>query len=166
MGIKFAEGLHVLPVLAPLADSTSVGTDYLNIENAQWITYLVQFGAMTSDSTDTVTVTVECSTDSSSGANEISVPFYYRLSAAVGTDTSGTITKATASGVAVTATDDNKLLIIDIDPAEIAATTGFTDAHIYNRLWLSKNAELATNTIGVIAAIEPRYPGNTIPDIT
>jgi hypothetical protein len=165
MGIRFAEGLHTLPVLAPLADSTSVGTDYLLIENAQWITYLVQFGAMTSDSTDTVTVTVQCSTATSSNATEISVPFYYRLSAAVGTDTSGTITKATASGVAVTATDDNKLLVIDVDPSEIAATTGY-DEHVYSRLWLTKNAELASNLIGVIVSIEPRYPGNAIPDIT
>lgn len=167
MGIRFAEGLHVLPVLAPIADTTSVGTDYLLIENAQWITYLVQFGLMTSDSTDTVTVTVQCSSATSSNATEISVAFNYRLSAAVGTDTGGTITAATSTGVAVKAdVDDSKLLIIDVDPSVIAGTTGFTENHIYNRLWLAGAAGLDTNVISVIAAIEPRYPGNTIPDIT
>lgn len=166
MGIRFYEGLQVLPVLAPLADSTSVGTDYVDIENAQWITYLVQFGAMTSDSTDIITVTVEVSTDTSSNATELQVPFNYRLSAAVGTDTPGTITAvAAATGVPVTAADDNKLLLIDVDPAAIPGLTGYDDHH-YCRLWLTKSTDLASNLLGVIVALEPRYAGNDMPNVT
>lgn len=160
--IRFAEGLKVLPVLAPVANSTSEGTDYVDLDGSHWITFLVQFGAMTSDSTDTVTVTVECSTAASSNATEIQVPFKYRLSAAVGTDTMGAITAAAAAtGAVVDAEDDNKLLIVDVDPAAIPSLTGYTD-HRYLRLWLAKNTELATNIVDVIAVMEPRYPGNDI----
>lgn len=160
--IRFAEGLKVIPVLSPLADSTSVGTDYLDLDGSHWITFLVHFGAMTSDSTDTVTVTVECSTAASSNATEIQVPFKYRLSATVGTDTMGAITAAAAAtGAVVTAEDDGKMLIVDVDPSAIPSLTGYTD-HRYVRLWLAKSVELATNLLGVSAVMEPRYPGNDI----
>jgi hypothetical protein len=163
MGIRYAEGLKVLPILAPVADSTSVATSYVDLDTAQWASFLVQFGAMTSDSTDTVTITVECSTESDSNATEIQVPFKYRLSAAVDTDTMGAITSAAAAtGAVVTAADDNKLLIVDVDPASLPSLTGYTD-HRFLRLVLTKSAGLATNIIDVIAVLEPRYPGNAIP---
>jgi len=167
MGIRYAEGLKVLPILAPVADSTSVATSYVDLDTAQWASFLVQFGAMTSDSTDTVTITVECSTESDSNATEIQVPFKYRLSAAVdGPDAMSAITSATASGgAAFDAEDDNKLVVIDVDPASLPSLTGYTD-HRFLRLVLTKSAGLATNIIDVIAVLEPRYPGNAIPSST
>jgi len=166
MGIRYAEGLKVLPILAPVADSTSVATSYVDLDTAQWATFLVQFGAMTSDSTDTVTITVECSTESGSNATEIEVPFKYRLSSAVDTDSMGAITSATAaSGAEFDAEDDNKVAIIDVDPASLPSLDDYTD-HRFLRLVLTKSASLATNIIDVIAVLEPRYPGNAIPSST
>ena len=162
MGIRFAEKLKVLPVLAP-ADSTDTGSQFVDMEEIQWLTYLVSFGTMTSDSTDTITVTVECSIATSTAATDITLPFHYRLSSAVATDSMGTITSVStgSDGVAITATDDDMVLIIDVDPACIPVQTSYT-AHKYVRLFFDMSAQLASNIIGAIAVIEPRYPGNSM----
>ena len=161
MGIRFAEKLKVLPVLAP-ADSTDCGTQFVDMEEIQWLTYLVSFGTMTSDSTDTITVTVECSLATSTAATDINLPFHYRLSSAVATDSMGSITTCTSTeSASITATDDDKVLIIDVDPACIPVQTSYT-AHKYVRLFFDMSAQLASNIVGAIAVIEPRYPGNSM----
>ena len=161
MGIRFAEKLKILPVLAP-ADSTDGGSQFIDMEEVQWLSYLVSFGTMTSDSTDTITVTVECSTATTTANTDINLPFHYRLSSAVATDSMGAITAVdSTASVAITATDDDKVLIIDVDPATIPVHTSYT-AHKYVRLFCDFNAEFASNIIGAIAIVEPRYPGNSM----
>lgn len=165
MGIRFAEKLKVLPVLGPVA-TTDGGSSFVNMSNVQWLTYLVSFGALTSDSTDTIAFTVECSTAQTTNATTVLAPFHYRLSAPVDTDTMGAIGACTSTeSVSVAATDDNTVLIIDVDPAEIPSITSYTD-HKYVRLSWDFNTEFASNVTGVIAVIEPRYPGNSIPSST
>lgn len=162
-GIRYAEPLKVLPILAPqniVASATA--TSYVDLDNANWCSFWVQFGAMTSDSTDVCTVTVEASTAGSSNATEAAIAFQYRLSAAVDTDTMGAITAATTAGVAVTAEDDNKGLWIDVDPSAVAVTAD----RRFLRLVLTPNAEMASCNVGVTALIEPRYKGNSIPSST
>jgi len=162
-GIRFAEGLKVLPILAPQnIVATATATSYIDLDLANWATFVVQFGAATSDSTDTCTVTVEASTAGSSNATEAAIAFNYRLSSAVDTDTMGAITAATATGVAVTAADDNKVLIIDVDPAAVAATAD----QRFLRLVLTPNAEMASCNVGAVAYLEHRFPGNSIPSST
>lgn len=163
-GIRFAEGLKVLPILAPQnIVATATATQYVDLDLVNWATFAVQFGAMTSDSTDTVTVTVEASTAGSSNATEVAIAFNYRLSSAVATDSMGAITAGSTSGVAVTAADDNKVLIIDVDPAVVQATGA---DFRYVRLVATPNAEMASCNIGVVAYLEHRYPGNSIPSST
>lgn len=157
-GIRYGEGLNVVPVLAPV-DQGAAGTDvssYVDLRRANWLTFLVMLGAMTSDASDTVTFVVDCSTDgSTTGA---ACAFKYRLSAAVGTNTWGAITDSTSDGAAIVgATDDNKSILIDVDPAVVrAAKTGANWARLE-----------ATNVgpislISVCAFTETMYPGNTI----
>lgn len=165
MGIRFAEKLKVLPVLAPAA-TTDGGSDFVLMEEVQWLTFIVQFGTMTSDSTDTIAFTVECSTATTTNATTVLAPFHYRLSAAVGTDTMGSITACTSTeSASVTATDDDKALIIDVDPAEIPSIASYTD-HSYVRLSWDFNTEFASNITSVLAVIEPRYPGNSMNAVT
>lgn len=162
--IRFAEGLKVLPILAPqniVASATA--SEYVDLKLANWATFVVSFGAATSDSTDTCTVTVEASTAASSNATEGAIAFSYRLSSAVATDSMGTITAATTAGVAVTATDDNKVLVIDVDPAAVAATAA---DRRFLRVVLTPNAEMASCNVGALAFLAPRYPGNAIPSST
>lgn len=160
-GIRFAEGLKVLPILAPQnIVATATATEYVDLKLANWATFAVQFGAMTSDSTDICTVTVQASTAASSNATEISVAFNYRLSSAVATDSMGAITAATTAGVAVTAADDNKVLVIDVDPASLGGDYRFV------RLVATPNAEMASCNLGAVAFLEHRFPGNSIPSST
>lgn len=167
--IRFAEHLKVLPVLAPAATTASGGrgSSYIDLKDVHWASFHVLFGAMTSDSTDTITVTVEASTAASSNATEIQVPFKYRLSSAIDTDSMGAITSAAAAtGVAVTAEDDNKVLCVDVDPSAIPALTGYTD-HRFIRIFCTPSADIATAySVGAVAYLEPRYPGNSIPSST
>jgi len=165
--IRFVEPLKALPVLAPAASTAARASEYIDLENIHWVSFHVLFGAMTSDSTDTITLTVEASTAGSSNATEIQVPFQYRLSSAVQTDSMGDITAAVAAtGVVIDAEDDNKLLCIEVDPSAIPSLTGYTD-HKYLRLVLTPSSALATAySVGAVAYCESRYPGNAIPSST
>lgn len=159
---RFAEGLHITPVLAP-ADitNTDVGTQFVDMNMNHHITFLIQFGAMTSDSTDTACVTVEaCPIATTTDGTEESIPFHYRLTGAVADDTLGAITAATSgtSGYDVTATDDNKLLIVDVDAEAVAKAASNTGRWV--RAFITTNAELASCIVGAIAVLEPRYPQN------
>lgn len=163
-GIRFAQGLKVLPILAPQnIVATATATSYVDLDLVNWATFAVQLGAMTSDSTDTVTFTVEASTAGTSNATEVAIAFNYRLSSAVDTDSMGAITAGSTSGVAVTAADDNKVLIVDVDPAVVQGTGA---DFRYVRLVATPNTEMASCNLGVVAYLEHRYPGNSIPTST
>lgn len=164
--IRFAEGLHVVPVLAPIdLVANDAGTEFIDMQLYHHVTFLLQFGAMTSDSTDTATVTVEaCPIGTTSDSNEAAIAFNYRLSSAVGTDSMGAITAATAAGVAVTAENDNKLLIIDVDSEAVAAAVSGTGRYV--RAFITTNAEMASCMVSAIAVLEPRYPQNVGPSST
>jgi len=163
--IRFAEKLHIVPLLAPAASSDSRASAYINIENAHWASFLLYAGAMTSDSTDTITITVEASTAASSNATEIQVPFQYRLSSATGGDLWGAIgSAAAATGYAITAEDDNKLLLVEVNPDAIPALTGYTD-HKFLRVVCTADIVTAYS-LDVVAILEPRYGKNLIPSST
>ena len=162
--IRFAEGLKVLPVLAPQdIAATGTNTSYVDLDLLNWATWVVQFGNMTSDSTDTVTVTVEVSSDGAS-SGDVTIAYTYRLSSAVDTDSMGAITAATSDGAAiVNATLDNKLVVIDVDPAAMVSSGTPYDWR-WARLVLTPLGPI-TN-VGVVFYGEPRYPGNSIPSST
>lgn len=162
--IRFAEGLKVLPLLAPQNITTSAAASYYaDLDGAHWATVVVSLGAWTSDSTDTVVFTVEASTAGSSNATESAIAFTYRLSSAVDTDLMGAITAATSAGVTLTATDDNKVLVIDIDPAVVAAVG--TD-HKFFRVVATPSSNNAGTQLAMCAFLEPRYPANLSPNAT
>lgn len=163
-GVRFAEGLKVLPVLAPIALTTSeVNCAAVDLNYSHWCTFLVSGGVMTSDSTDTVTITVEAATSETTAATDTAIAFSYRLSAAVNTDTMGAIASATATGYAFTATSDNKTVVVDVDPAVVGAVGA---DYRFARVVLTPNAEHGGSIISVVALLEPRYPGNSIPSST
>ena len=74
-GIRYAEGLKVLPVLAPVdTASSAVSSGEVWLREAHWVTFLVNFGNFTSDSTDVVVITVESSTSNSTAATDEAPP--------------------------------------------------------------------------------------------
>ena len=163
---KYAEQLKVLPVLAPVAFTTSpVASPFVNMAQVNWLSFVVSFGLMTSDSTDTVTLTVEaCPIGSTTDSNETAMKFDYRLSSAVGNDAWGSITSATATGMSVNAADDDsKVVKIEVDPIWAAKAVA---GGKYVRLVATPSAEMASGVISAVAIIEPRYPANAIPSST
>jgi hypothetical protein len=158
MGIRYAEKIQIIPVMVP--DATTSADDksaYVKIQNAQWVSFLCYWSSLTSDSTDTASIMVYSSTAGST-TNAVAQPFKYRLCEAVGGDTWGTISSATAAaGVSITGVDDNKVLLIDVDPASLyALDTDATFIHL-----LVDGSGMRTNpAFGATCFLEPRYPQN------
>lgn len=162
--LRFAEGFKLLPVLKPQdIVATATASSYIDLDNANWCSIWVQFGSLTSDSSDFITVTVEASTAGSSNATEAAIAFYSRLSAAVDTDTLGAIVTNTATGVAINATDDNKGLWIDIDPSAVAASAA---DRRFVRIVVTPDALVAACVVSATAFLETRFTGNSIPSST
>ena len=168
-GIRFAQGLKVLPVLAPLdSAATAAVTAFVDLNMVNWVTFLVPFGNMTSDDSDVVNIIARCSTEGSSAATEpTAINFKYRISSAVATDSMGDITAGTSDGIGTSddgvnaSTLDSKTLVIDIDPSDVAAKGA-------DMRWVSL-AFAPTGPItllGVIAVAEVKYPGNSTPSST
>ena len=155
---QFAEGAKILPILAPIdAVATARASAYVDLTEALWATFLVNFGVVT---TGTATITVEASTAGSSNATEAAIPFKYRLSGAVGTDTLGAITAATSDGASVAVTDDAKLFVIEVDPAALPANPGADFKWL--RVVVSPTTDMTVCLVGANAVLQPRYPGNSL----
>lgn len=159
MGPRFTEKVQIVPLIAPeSATDQSNESAFVALKNAQWVSFLLQVGTLATDSGDSMTVTVVTGATNSTGAADTAIPFKYRLSSAVGTDSWGAITEGTTAGVSLEATTDNsKAMLIDVDPASIPAL----DA---DALYVYLNLATTTLTGGYISAvafIEPRYPQNS-----
>lgn len=155
---QFAEGIKRVMLTAPVdIAATANASAYVDLTESLWATFLVPFGVITGG---TCTVTVEASTAGSSNATEAAVPFKYRLSGAVNTDTMGAITAATSDGLAITASDDAKQLVIEVDPAALPANPGADFKWL--RVVLSPTTDMTVCLAGVLAELQPRYPGNAL----
>lgn len=164
--MSYAQDKKVQPILAP-ADivATATGTQYVALKDVVGLLELeINFGAIAStDSTGEVVVTVEASSGASSNASEAAVAFGYRLSGAVGTDSMAAIGAATSAGVAVAEDDDNKTLLVYVDPS-VVATASSQYTHV--RAVIAPTAEITSTVVGANARYTPRYAGNAIPSST
>lgn len=160
--LKYAEKLKVLPILGvnDIA-ATATASNYFDLKLAQHASILVSFGEITGGA---VALTVEASTAASSNATETAIAFKYRLSAAVGTDSMGAITTATTAGISIAAGDDNKVLLIDVNPDALPTTPGAD--YRFLRLVLTPSSDNTVTDVGATAFLEPRYPGNSIASAT
>jgi len=162
MATKFGMYENIFPLLVPEdRTATATATPYVDIKTVNSLAFLVYYGALTGASTgDAVTMTVECSSASASSASEVAIAFKYRLSAATGTNTWGAVTDATSSGVTMAENaDDNKALLIEVDPAVVAAAK--SDAR-YVRLVLTPAGSYSASTGAVIAFIDPIFHQTTM----
>lgn len=157
-GIRFGQGINVFPVQPPkdIAASTTDTLD-VDIRDANWVTFLVNVGAMTSDASDTLTLTVEATTDGSTTGDAVN--FWYRLSSTTATNTWGAVTAGTSDGVAIfgAAAGDNCSVLIDVDPAVVRNdVTGAVGVYV-NMVSLGPITLVSTT-----AFVEHKYPGNTM----
>jgi len=152
---RYAEKLHIVPLLAPAATTTAVKSYAASLKNAHWLSFLVTWGAMTSDDNNMV-ITVDATTNvGATTTNDTAIPFVYRLSAAVGEDNWGDPTTCAASGLSVVGTNDNMALMIEVDPASVQPL----DSDATGVRVSITGVDNATNyAVGVVGLIEERYP--------
>jgi hypothetical protein len=156
--MRFSERYKVLP-LTESADVTTAGVDTksINMGKVHEASFLLNFGAITSD--DTLKVYVGAATATKTTA----VAFKYRLAAAdtagVLSDTQGAFTAATSSGITLTAaTYDHKLLLVEVDSQAIDDATPFVTLEIAG--------SASAQNISIVAIVQPRYASNSgVPSI-
>lgn len=154
--MKYVQDYHVLPVLAPADITTNnTNTQFVNVSGALWVEWHCMIGNIAGDTYD-FTVEACTSNATSGGATEITVPFSYRLSSAVGTDTMGAVTACSSAAAApVAAGDDNKLLILSLNPADL------DEGYNYARVHIAYNS--GTNcVVGVNALMLPVYASQSM----
>ena len=152
---RFGVDGRVIPLLAPQDITTSAtNTSFLDMKAIQHATFCVLFGNIAATSADQgVVVTVECATGAAT-TSAVALAFKYRLSGAIATDTLGDITSVANTGVTVATTDDNKLLMIDIDPAAFEAA--LADGRFVSVL-ITPDAGASATLVSAFALIEPAY---------
>jgi hypothetical protein len=161
--VAFSEPAKLIPLLEPKTIAATVtNTDAVDLLGVHWATLCIQFGAITDD---VCNVKVEASTAAStSGTDKEVVGFRYRLTAAVGTDEHGAITTASSDGVTASTSDDNKMLIIDIDPSQVAALGA---DYRYVRAVIAPSSDNTATYVSAFGVLQSRYPANVIlPDVT
>lgn len=147
-----SETYQFVPLLIAESSAGTVGSNYVKVNNAQWVTFLLAWG----DADTAVVVTVEASSANSSNASETTLAFTYRLSgaASAGSDTWTASTTAATTGFSLTATTDTgKLAMIEIDPSEI------TEGQNYLRVVTTTTSfNSPTPATAIVAVLRPRYP--------
>jgi hypothetical protein len=159
MGIRFSQQLQAVPLMAPatLADGDF---GHVRLKNMQWLSFLINWAAITND-TDNIVFKVYSTTceDGSTNSADVALPFWYRLSAAVGGDNWGDVTYVStgSDGATVVGTQDNMALIIDVDPAIIPSKDA--DAtHVYIDIDVTITSTDTAPAGSIIGVFEPRYP--------
>lgn len=154
---RFGQIDHVLPVLSPADITTNdTFTKLVNLSGAHRCTFEVSLGTVTCASTTTPILTVLAAT-SAATTTATAIAFKYRKTGAVDTDTYGDVADATSSGVTlVKDTDVDKIIIIDVDPAVVAAAKA--DCR-WACVKIDSAATISALEVGVNARIEPRYNG-------
>jgi hypothetical protein len=133
---------------------TATASSYLDLKTATAAGFLVVVGAITGTSTDTEVITVEAAT--AVDGTEVAQSFRYRISGAFGTNTWGAVTTCASTGLALTVSDDNKIVFIEIDPQEMAVSD-----YRYVRVVCTDTPDMANFIVAVIGVIQPRYMQTT-----
>jgi hypothetical protein len=160
-GIKFAEGLQVCHLKTPAVLAADGESAWVKLENMQWISFLVSIGTIT-NTTDNIIFYVQSTTSATSGttnANDTAIPFWYRLSSAVSDDNWGDITQVSTGtdGYTLTGASDDRLVIIDVDPAYIPSRDSDAD-YVYLDMDITLTSTDTGPIVSIVGVFEPRYP--------
>jgi hypothetical protein len=162
MANNFGQYLNIYPLLSPVdTTSSAVNSAFVDLAGSNNARIYVFFGSVTAASTDdVVTVTVEAATTTAS-ASEIAIGYSYRLSGAVGANTWGAITAVGATGMEIGLSDDDKILLIELDPAVVQATE---DGSRYVRVVVTPTAGVSAAEVAAWAELDPQYKATTFVD--
>ena len=146
--LKYGMNTHIIPDYAPLdIVANDFTTTHIKVTNALRITYLVSLGVVTGD---TATLTVECSSAAST-ASASAIPFTYRYTGTDTCDTYGAVTTCDSDGLLVTASDDDKILMVDVNMSHVADTAS------YVALSFVTESSMSECLVSVVALVQTRY---------
>lgn len=163
MASQFEMYQNVIPLIAPVDETVGTfATPYINMGTFHRATIFVYFGNADSDTAaDSITITLEGSSTSTSDAAEEALPFNYRVSAAFATgNTWSAVTAVTSAGLALTPDSfDGFMYGIDVDPSVIV---GLMPEAKYVRLQMTADSAYTALLTTVFAVTEPRYRQTTM----
>jgi hypothetical protein len=146
--LKYGMNTHIIPVFAPLdIVANDITTSHIKVSNALRVTYLVSFGVITAD---TATLTVECSSAASTTSAE-AIPFSYRWTGDTDASSYDAVTTCDSDGFLVTASHDNKIMMVDVNMSHVADTAS------YLALSLVTESSMSACVVGVVALVQTRY---------
>lgn len=151
---EYSQSLHIVPCLAPV-DITNVTTasDVIDAGECQHVQFLLYFGALDVAGV----INVYESDDIVPTASTAIAGWTYRLSAATGTDLWGAST-AGALNLAYAGTEDGRIMLIDLNPAVLAAGRPY--------VWVEVNPTAgANNLLAIVALVTPRYSQEIVPSV-
>ena len=158
---SFAEKVQIVPLRAPAASTDSFNSGAVKMKNVQWLSFLVQWGAMGGGATSTYAFKPRSATANTTAAGDTALPFSYRLASAVGADSWGAITDVAAdTAVTVTEAQANRALLIEIDPAAIPGLDSDAEYCYLECVAAGDGATDANYAMSVVGLIAPRYPQN------
>lgn len=159
--LQHLEYMNCLLGLAPVdAAGTAKATPFINGKECHKIGFLAMFGATTSSAADVVTLTVECSSTSASGA-ESQILFTYRQSGAINTNTwtaPAVPTTAAAGYAPLLSAATGTMIYIEVDPSIAPATK--SDAQWF-RLVSTQTSDATALLEAIVVFTDPRYKQET-----
>jgi len=150
--------IHVIPGLIPQdvgSTGTEIFTDVVDIGEAAELEFILALGAIATDTT-VIKVYKDANTVAAGGT---AIAFIYKLSSALGTDSSGAWTACASTGLTLTnATDDNKVLRVSVDPA-------LCSEYPYVYLGIDPGESQTVGLYSVVCLVVPRYNQSTPPSL-
>lgn len=162
----FLEYDNVIPLLAPVDKAANAwATPWVDLKTAHACRFFLFTGLLTSASTDTEAVTIECACEAGSDS-EAAIAFNYRYSGAVGANTWSAITAATTSGFNLSTATDGLMYELEVDP--VVALNGNTNKNgRFVRMVIAAPSDtISAALVAAWAEIRPRYKQATMVSAT
>ena len=127
---NLSQEIHVVPLLAYGQKNTTFIVPHINMKLYEKVEFLVSLHTVTANDF-TMTLTQSAAT---AGSTSTAAAGYYRFTAAAGTDTLGTATALTTSGLAITTAHTTLTLLVDVESQDMSTASKpyvgltFTDA--------------------------------------
>jgi len=156
--MDFLADHHIVNGLYPVADAfaSSATTDYVSLKNYRRATFVIHTGDATAGTANGVITVLAASDAAATGAG--AVAFKYRRSASSTTvDTWGALTDATASGVAMTA-GDNQMYVVEVTADQVEGVDP-GNPFIALKVTEDTNDPIVAGIICILS--EPRYGTGT-----
>ena len=130
MVTNVAQQIHIVPILTPTQKTSTYTAPHINMKLYEKVEFIVHCSAVAANDF-TMTLTQSASTN---GGTSTAIAGRYRATAAAGTDTLGSVTALSSSGLALTTAYNTLTVIVDVESQDLTTADKpycgltFTDA--------------------------------------